>query len=161
MSLVATSGGTDSNAFCDVATADLYHLNRLFNQGWSEASTKDKESSIISATRLLNDLDWSGNLDLYSDQSLRFPRENLYDKDGRELTGIPTFLVNATCELALELLRSEDVSQTVGTKRIKAGSVEMEYYETPYSGSMLPKSIQYIINPFLVSGYLNVKLVRS
>lgn len=161
MSLVATSGGPNSNAFCDVATADLYHLNRLFNQEWSGASTKDKESSIISATSLLNDLDWSGNLDLYSEQALRFPRENLYDKDGRELTGIPTFLVKATSELALELLRSEDVSQTVGTKRIKAGSVEMEYYETPYSGSMLPKSIQYIINPFLVSGYHNVKLVRS
>lgn len=161
MSLVSTTGGVDSNAFCDVATADLYHSERLFNSDWTEASTTEKSAALIQATIYLNDLDWLGNIDTESTQALRFPREDLYDKDGRELTDIPSFLIHATCELALDMIKSEDVSQQVGTKRVKAGSVEMEYYETPYSGSMIPKTVQYLINPYLLNGPNSVKVIRA
>lgn len=161
MSLVATPGGTDSNAFCDVATADTYHIDKLFNQDWDDFATLKKADALIQATFILNSLDWYGSVDPDSGQALRFPRKDLLDKDGRELTGIPTFLVIATCELALKLLRSEDVSQPVGTKRVKAGSVEMEYYEAPFSGSMLPTFVQYVVRPYLLSGLNSVKIVRS
>jgi hypothetical protein len=161
MALDATSGGTSSNAFCDVASADIYHSERLFNSEWSEASDNEKAAALIRATFLLNELEWKGYVDTASTQALRFPREELYDRDGRELTGIPNFLVTATCDLALELLRSENVSPEAAQKRVKAGSVELEYFEKTPGAGPLPEYISRYISFYTIGGSYNVSLVRS
>lgn len=160
MSLDATPSGPDSNSYCDVASADLYHDNRLHNDEWDNAGNQDKESALIQATSMLDDLDWSGSVDLDSDQALRFPRINLTDKDGRTLDGIPKFLVSATCELALSLLRSEDVSPEAATKRIKVATIEMEYFEASVSVGTLPENVHNIVVPYLTSGNNSVQVVR-
>ena len=162
MSLDATPSGDNSNAFCDVASADDYHGDRLHNDEWDNASDTDKEAALIQATIMLNELDWLGSIDSEATQALRFPREELYDKDGRELSGIPTFLVNATSELALNLIREEYISPSIAAaqKRVKAGSVELEYFEvTPISGP-IPSRVMAMVYPYMSGGANSVKIER-
>lgn len=161
MSLDATPAGPDSNSFVDVAFADDYNSERLFNQEWADASVSDKEASLIRATFTLDQMDWIGYLNSDTDQALRFPREELTDRDGRELTGIPTFLGNATCELALSYLRTEVVSPEAATKRVKVSSIEMEYFEKQVSPGQLPDTVRYIVAPYLSSGTNTVNILRG
>ena len=163
MSLDSTPSGDNSNSFCDVASADTYHSERLHNDEWDNASVSDKEAALIQSTILLNELDWYGDIAKDSTQALRFPRENLFDKDGRELTGIPAFLVNATSELALSTIREEYLAPAISAsqKRVRAGSVEVEYFkETPMGGS-IPSRVMDMVHPYTSGGVNNVKIERS
>jgi hypothetical protein len=162
MSLDATLSGENSNSFCDVTSADTYHGNRLHNNEWDEASDSDKEASLVQATYMLNELEWSGTIDEDSVQALRFPREELLDKDGRTLSGIPTFLINATSELALHLLREEFVSPSLAAaqKRVKAGSVELEYFEVTPIGGQIPSKVMGMVYPYISGGPNSVSVER-
>jgi hypothetical protein len=161
MSVIATPGGADSNAFCDIATADNYHSERLFNQDWKDASDDDKEASLIRASFLLNEMDWAGSLDASSSQALRFPRDGVYDQDGRELTGIPKFLVAATCDLALELIKSESVAPENPLTRLKAGTIELEFNGSTKASGSIPSYIMAYVARYLISSANNVGIVRS
>lgn len=161
MSVIATPGGADSNAFCDIATADNYHLERLFNQEWKEASRENREAGLIRATFLLNEMEWVGSISSDSDQALRFPRDGVYDQDGRELTGIPKFLVAATCDLALELIKSESVAPENPLTMLKAGPIEMEFSESTKASGSIPSYIMAYISRYTTSSANNVRLVRS
>jgi len=142
------SGLANSNSYCSVVESDTYHETRLHSSTWTTAATADKETAIVYSTRLLDEMiDWNGSI-MTDDQALRWPRDNVYDSDARELASdeIPTFLVNATSEFARLLLdgdRQAD-SDTLGFKELKAGPLEMviDKYDR---ASVMPNSVWDII----------------
>jgi len=68
-----------------------------------------------------------------SDQALKWPRVNFYDRNDFFIDGIPNALKDATAELARDYIVNGDLlpSQSRGgdIRKVKAGSVEVEYGE--------------------------------
>jgi hypothetical protein len=130
LELDATVGGANANSYADVEQADAYHTTRLHNAVWTTATPENKAAALVWATRLLDEnFNWFG-FKATLDQSLRWPRYSVADRDGRMLshTTIPQALVNATAELARSLLAADpaDATGTEGFSRIKIAVVELE-----------------------------------
>lgn len=130
MALDATPGGASSNSYATVAEADAYHVNHLYATAWTGATTSNKEAALIWATRLLDEqVDWQGSASNLT-QALRWPRYGVYNYDVVffDHTTIPTWLKNATAELARWLL-SEDrtAERIIGLRSVKADVVAVDF----------------------------------
>lgn len=94
---------------------------------------------------------------VFAAQVLSFPRTGLYDKDGVALSGlaVPQAIKDAVCEYAYEL--SQDPSLETGrnsddlTKRLKAGSVEIENFRAVTRTGRFPYVVQELIGLFLAA----------
>lgn len=133
MALDNTPGGANSNTYCDIAEADAYLLTcRLHTGAWASLTPIQKEAALKWATELLDTfMDWNGSIrDV--DQSLRWPRSGVTDKDGLyyNYDTIPEVLVNATASLAFHLTQRDRDTQPelLGTAigKAKVGPLEVE-----------------------------------
>jgi hypothetical protein len=138
--LDATIGGVNANSFTTVAYANGYHDNQLYAEAWTGPSDAIKAQALITATRLivnaLNAVGWPGWPTTH-EQRLPVPRSGMYYPSGLVVpnTIIPTDLQDATSEYARRLIEngalpdtaSDTEAQSVGLKRVKAGSVEVEF----------------------------------
>lgn len=136
--LVTTAGAANANAYCDVAFADQYHLDRPpVGTTWSGASFDQKSAAILWATKLIDDLyEWRGwTTDAV--QILQWPRQGLIKRTGWEqldIHSIPLEIQQATAEYARQLLAGDlagnsDI-ETQGITRLKAGPVEIGFKDT-------------------------------
>ena len=166
--LVATAGAVNANSYSTLAEADLYHEQHLYATTWTEADDDNKIIALIWATRVLDEeVDWSGTKST-NEQSLRWPRYDVYDRDGYALlnTTIPQFLKNATAELARHLLlkdRFQVMDENVaGLKSVTAGPVSVEF-DTMDRIDLLPPSVLSMIKEFAKSGTggMTIPLVRA
>jgi hypothetical protein len=107
-----TVGGEDSNTYISLASANTYFESRLNVTNWTSASDDEKNRSLAMATRMLDDLYNFQGCKLTAAAALRWPRSNVYDIDGYYVSSeaIPTAVEEATCEQALELLKSDITS---------------------------------------------------
>lgn len=138
--LNAVAGTAGFNAYCTVAEAVDYATTKL-NTTFTLLPTATKEAAIIWATRQLNTLQYKGYLTV-ADQPNEWPRTGVW-RDGGEYSyedsiiysatqfdplTIPTFLKEATADLALQLVVSDTTaaSGTEGFKRIKVSEIELE-----------------------------------
>ncbi len=96
------TGKSDAQSYLSVADADAYFTARGI-AAWTGANSA-KEAALIAATEYI-DIRWGdllkGSLEFPDTQALLFPRLNVYDNEGRALTGIPQRLERATAEYAL------------------------------------------------------------
>lgn len=96
------TGKSDAQSYLSVADADAYFTARSIT-AWT-GSDSVKEAALIAATEYI-DIRWGeflkGYLEFPDVQALLFPRLNIYDSEGRALTGIPQRLERATAEYAL------------------------------------------------------------
>jgi hypothetical protein len=127
------TGLTNADSFVSLATANAYHAARLHNTDWTAATVTDenKEAALKWATRVLERLSWKG-LRGSSTQALVWPRgyvpkrDPIDDDDYYANDAVPTFVENATSELAFRLIqldRGADPS-SLGVKRVKVGPLE-------------------------------------
>jgi hypothetical protein len=89
----------NANAYITVAEYKAYHDDR----GNSYAGRTDPQiqTDIVRATDHI-DTRWVAKGDLLEDaQTTQFPRENLFDRNGLEVEGIPSAVKKATAEYAL------------------------------------------------------------
>lgn len=122
----ATPGGANANAYCDVTFASSYMNNRLNASAFTSAAPDDQARALIQASIDISNLEgaWEGQRATIP-QALSWPRQFAIDPDYPQilavadisqlyypLTVVPDRVKNATCELALEYLRagSTDVS---------------------------------------------------
>ena len=124
------SGLTNSNAYVSIDDADLYHESRLHVTDWSGSSDDTKETALVWASSLLDQLiDWDGSK--YTEtQAMRWPRSGVYDVDGYSIESdeIPQFLKDATAEYA-RLLIADDltaVNDLAGFKEIKVDVIQLK-----------------------------------
>jgi hypothetical protein len=86
-------------AYCTVDEAQSYFDGRLNADAWDDASSANKEKSLIHATRLIERLNFKGEKTVDT-QDLQFPRDND--------TSIPDDIKYACSEIALALLDGID-----------------------------------------------------
>lgn len=132
------TGLSTANVYISLADATEYHRIRG-NILWEQSSENNKCVSLIRATQYL-DTRWAWlDVRAYTDQTLSFPRDDIYDIDGNDVSeSVPIEISNACCEYALVALGtggtmvdlSPTPDQTVGTKvtlqRDKVGTLETE-----------------------------------
>lgn len=121
-----------ANSYADEDTLGTYTDYRAIT-----LAAGDAEAALIRATVAL-DATYRGRFGGYRtngrNQSLEWPRTAAYDAEGNAIAGdeIPVEIINATCEFAIrELIEAgstmPDLERGGAIKRLKAGSVEVEY----------------------------------
>ena len=154
--LVATPGASNANTYATKAEASAvggYFESRLFTTTWTGATVADRNAALVWATTILDDwVDWTGSR-VDDDQSLRWPRYSVEDKDGWTVDSdsIPEFLKNATSELAMHLLGGDptDAPDTLGFTRLKVSSLELEVDKTDRdSETTIPDHVKAMIEPY-------------
>ena len=116
------TGLTDANSYVSVEFADDYFSARGVSE-WADLETEVKEQFLIKATDYIDSIfQWYGKKE-FENQALRFPRVELHDYEGAEISGIPLCLKQAVCDAAQiatngELFQSSDVNGDVVSENI-------------------------------------------
>ena len=154
MAIDATVGGASSDSYVTLAEANTYHDARLHNDEWSDASVPEREKALKWGTRLLDELDWKG-IKWDTDQSLRWPRSDVDDREGYyfDVDEIPVFLKNALCELAWLLLISDPTREddTKGFHMVKVGPITLQINASDRSRTIFD-SVMATVGPYVYSG---------
>lgn len=103
------SGKEDANAYADAADADSYFEGHLYASAWAGATPEHKDAALVFATRLIDSQFQFRGTKANGMQALQWPRVNCPDPDaGRwgviAMNAVPKAVVDATCEMARELL---------------------------------------------------------
>jgi hypothetical protein len=121
------------NSYVDVEEAEVYFETRLDVPAWHNADEEDRESALVTATQLIDELAFKGSMTSLS-QSLAWPRVNVtyYSQKAGQLVDVannvvPKEVKTAVFEQALHLLTNQDLlnadDQTF--ERIKVGPIEI------------------------------------
>jgi hypothetical protein len=105
------SGKADANSYASAADADGYFDGHLYASAWTVASAGNKEKALVFATRLIDSQFQFNGGKANEEQGLQWPRAGCHDPDADGWSGgtvpsdeIPRLVVQATCEMARELL---------------------------------------------------------
>jgi hypothetical protein len=131
------TGLSTANTYVSENDATTYHLDRDNDDWHAYSGTEDKEAALVRATAAIDGMfrsSFPGYKKLSRDQSLEWPRSYAYDIEGNliDSDSLPRELVQATCEAALRELQdpgcmAPDLERGGDVRRMKAGSVEIEY----------------------------------
>lgn len=152
-----TISGTDFTVYSDVATADAYFLGSTQYATWAAYTADQKARGLVSASRLLDRQTWTGTLTAISPESgLAWPRTSVTDcyGDAVDSETIPDAVIEASQLLALYILGSDTFETSSSTedrtKRLKADTVEIEYFRANESDSTkYPLPVMELIGCFL------------
>lgn len=151
--IVTTAGSASANAYVSIAVADQYHLDRpAAGTTWADATTDQKTTAILWATKLLDALwEWSGNV-VNSTQALLWPRVGMYYRSGYTVpsTVIPTELQHACAEFARQLLVADRMAdsdiEVQGITSLRAGSVALTFKDGVYARPV-PDAVVNLLPP--------------
>lgn len=125
----STPGSAEADSYVSVEYADAFVSAMIDGDGWPSVLS-EKEAALKEATRVLDEqFTWLGTLS-NSSQSLGWPRTGFTDPDGRVIASdaIPKRVKDATCNLAIFLLRNGGLNQSSSDlKGIKAGPITISY----------------------------------
>ena len=129
------TGKVDANSYADVADGDAYHDGHLYATAWTAATQANKEKALVMATRLIDAEFRFQGVKASTTQALQWPREECRDPDGADYLDsdvVPPAVVNATCELARELLIKDRTAAPAGEglKYSNVGSTQTGYDKT-------------------------------
>ena len=149
---MALTKGT--NSYCTLAEADAYLLDRLYSDAWVTANDSVKEQALVTATRVLDNLNWIGTA-ISESQSLAFPRSGEYF-DPRvgglvTLTGsVPDRVLKATYELANHLVLNDGILDDTGKLRsLKVDTISLDFI---IPANKIPFSVKNFVKPLQPNG---------
>jgi hypothetical protein len=115
------TGKVDANAYANAADGDAYHDGHLYATAWTAATLANKEKALVMATRLIDAEFQFNGVKATDAQALQWPREDCFDPDVDRWNGntvasnvVPRAVVDATCEMARELLVADRTAAAVG-----------------------------------------------
>ena len=111
------AGLIDANSYADVADGDAYHDGHLYATAWTGATPTSKAAALVMATRLIDAEYQFGGVRAVVGQALAWPRRVCPDPDSGDrlaFDAIPVLVLNATCELARELLIADRTASPAG-----------------------------------------------
>jgi hypothetical protein len=123
------TGMVDANSYADAVDGDAYFDGHLYATAWTGASTANKEKALVFATRLIDSQFQFNGWKAHDQQALQWPRERCPDPDKGLITIsvlvpflgtfvdadiVPQAVVNATCEMARELLIADRTAAPAG-----------------------------------------------
>jgi len=162
------TGKPDANAYANAADGDAYHEGHLYASAWTAAVTASKEAALVMATRLIDSQFQFGGSKASEAQALQWPREDCRDPDGADFLAsgaVPKAVLDATCEMARELLIADRTAAPPGEglQYLNVGP-----NQTGYNKSDTRPVISYVAQAMLAKyGALigaksgSVRLVRS
>jgi hypothetical protein len=139
------------NSYVTLVEAESFFVNKLDVAAWNDASDIHKEQALVTATQLLDTLDWIGVV-LEETQLLAFPRYAFYfdPKLGYDIQlseEIPKRITLGTFELAYHLLNNDGLLDDTGTVTdLTIGSIALKIRTDP---SKIPNSVRRQIKPLL------------
>src|SRR5512137_2065404 len=113
------TGKADGNSYADVADGDAYFEGHLYATAWTGATSDTKAAALVMATRLIDAQFQFNGFRANEAQALQWPRERCPDPDASRLSAsvlgwlgdnfvesdlVPSGVVQATCEMARELI---------------------------------------------------------
>ena len=120
----------DANSYASAADGDAYFDGHLYAGTWTAASTGSKEQALVFATLLIDSQFQFNGWKVNDRQGLQWPRWKCPDPDGGlavipirllprglgyvDLDIVPKPVMNATCEMARELLVADRTASPVG-----------------------------------------------
>jgi hypothetical protein len=123
------SGRADANAYAEVADGDAYHAGHLYATAWTGASADQKAVALVMASRLIDaEFQFNGTRTT-ANQALQWPRAMCPEPDNVHVPisvllpipydyvqydKVPKAVVQATCEMARELLIADRTTAPVG-----------------------------------------------
>jgi hypothetical protein len=162
MALVATIGGTASNSYVTLAEADAYFEDRLYTTEWDAATPTDKEKALVTATRRIDEELFTGEKTTLA-QALKWPRIFANDEGGDEFAAdiIPTRLLQATCIVALELLKADFIAESYlnNYSFLSTGTMQFKQF-TQQSAGRLPSEAVRLLR-ILITSAGGGRLVRA
>lgn len=112
------AGLANANAYANAADGDAYHEGHLYASAWTAASAGNKDAALVMATRLIDAEYQFGGARGKETQALQWPREGCEDPDtgGEPVASnvVPKAVLDATCELARELLIADRTAAPPG-----------------------------------------------
>jgi hypothetical protein len=141
------TGKADANAYADLTDANAYYDGHLYASAWTAATDAQKATALVMATRLI-DAEWQFNgTRTNAVQGLQWPRAKCPEPDNVhvpisvllpipydyvEYDIVPKAVVQATCEMARELLIVDRTAAPTGEglKYYNAGGVQTGYDKT-------------------------------
>ena len=160
----AGAGLSNSNSYASVDDGDLYHAGHLYASAWTGATVEKKTAALVMATKLI-DAEYQFNGGRSEDsQALQWPRVNCTDPDkaptpvfARLLLydtfvaydSVPKAVVEATCELARELIIADRTAapRGEGLKYENVGSTQTGYDKTD-TRPIIPAVVQALLAKF-------------
>jgi hypothetical protein len=154
-----------TNCYVTLSEADSYFEDRLDVAAWEDADCELKEQALTTATAILDDMAWAGQVkDI--DQSLAFPRAGSFmdtsrglrvsfstytfvttDEEESSLKRDMRLLRKATYELAYHLVNNGGLMDRTGSvENIKVGSIEITEVQ---DASVFPSIVRKIVAPML------------
>jgi len=143
--------------YADVTYADTYHSTRG-NSDWASLTASQKYGALVYASEYLdNNFDWYSTI-LDTSQIRDWPRRDYYSSQGRLITGIPTAIKNATCELALAHTKDSLIyNANEGLKSQSFGDASETYSGT--SGAKAFSAIKISLSEYGTSGKTKVNII--
>ena len=162
------AGLSNANSYASVDDCDIYHDGHLYAEAWTSAVMDKKIPSLVMATRLIDAEYQFLGVRAVATQSLQWPRENCPDPDAGDLvskTVVPQAVVQATCELARELIIADRTASPPGEGLSfqNVGSTQTGYNKSD-TRPIIPAVVQALLAKFGVlikSKSGSVKLVRT
>jgi hypothetical protein len=127
------------------ADGDAYHEGHLYASAWTAATMDKKEQALAMATRIIDAMFRFNGFKRMTTQSLQWPRRDCRDPDADsgsvpgllltrgpllDETKVPALVLQATCELARELLAANRTDNPMGeglqSMRIE-GALEIKF----------------------------------
>lgn len=153
---MALTKGT--NSYVSVIEADSYFADRLDVDAWATASNTQKEQSLVTSTKVLETLDWTG-VAVSDSQSLAFPRTGTYfdPRLGYDVSlssvAVTNRINSATFELAYHLLNNDGLLDDTGNvDKLTVGKIDLTTIRRP---DTLPSIVRNLIRPLLVNSGSN------
>ncbi|USG59937.1 hypothetical protein NBZ79_12195 [Sneathiella marina] len=144
MTLITETGTgiTGALSYVSLAEADS-HFAALALDDWGSATGGQREQALIRASLHIDSYSYPGRV-LIWDQGLKWPRNAVYDRDGRALTGLPHALRTAALELAATFL--QDTQGLDGRRAVKEriGALELTYETGGRGGSFVYRLLRQI-----------------
>ncbi|HQI77250.1 MAG TPA: hypothetical protein PK384_12110, partial [Candidatus Latescibacteria bacterium] len=120
------TGLSNANSYASVAEGDAYFEGHLYATAWTGASAGSKAAALVMATRLVDSQYQFNGVRANEGQALQWPRAECRDPDRASAEWgsrsaecvpedeVPASVVQATCEMARELLIADRTAAAPG-----------------------------------------------
>jgi hypothetical protein len=162
------------NSFVTDDEANSYFADRINSATWFSDDVTEQSAALVSASGILNRLEWAGTANPISAFPMAFPRDvNYYDpiygqnvqlEDDRTTTSggtIPQEIKDATCELALYLLNNASGVEAPRSSEYPLSGLTVGSVRLEYNTSQSVKSKSYIDIPEVVHSIIKKYLANS
>jgi hypothetical protein len=141
-----TIGSATYETYATVEEADAYLAADFTATAWRDETDEDaKARALVTATRLLDRQVWPGQK-TDEDQDQAWPRTGV---SGVDEDDIPQAVIDACCLLAKYIHEGSTLETSTttanNTKRLKAGSAEIEYFFPLTNGTRLPLPVMELL----------------